>query len=325
MITPLLQDDALLDDVVAARRERDCLHLWWLGQSGYLVQWQGRHLLLDPYLSDSLTRKYAATDKPHVRISERVIAPERLDFVDVVTSSHNHTDHLDPATLRPLAGASLSLRLVCARANLAEASQRSGLAASRMVALDPDDDPNETKLGPFAIHAVPAAHEDLARDRSGHFLHIGFVVKAGPFVIYHSGDTVLFPGLEACLFRQRVDIALLPINGRAPERRVAGNLSGREAAQLAKDIEAKLVVPCHYDLFEFNTVSPDEFVAECCRLGQPHRVLRLGERLTWPLTHGDSAVRRDGQVQTRLELGGDFPVGRAEAPPGTLKPDRPRP
>ena len=66
------------------------------------MQWNGRHLLLDPYLSESLTKKYAATDKPHVRMTRRVVAPERLDFVDVVTSSHNHTDHLDGETLGPL-------------------------------------------------------------------------------------------------------------------------------------------------------------------------------------------------------------------------------
>ena len=34
-------------------------------------------------------------------MTERVIAPERLDFIDVVTSSHNHTDHLDRDTLAP--------------------------------------------------------------------------------------------------------------------------------------------------------------------------------------------------------------------------------
>ena len=45
----------------------------------------------------------------------------------------------------------------------------------------------------------------------------------------------------------------LPINGRAPERRVAGNLSGAEAARLAKSIGARLVIPCHYEMFEFNT------------------------------------------------------------------------
>ena len=38
------------------------------------------------------------------------------------------------------------------------------------------------------------------------------------------------------LRRWKIDVAMLPINGRAPERRVAGNLWGREAAALARDI-----------------------------------------------------------------------------------------
>ena len=79
MIKPVLAGDAFLADVAAAKSLADALHVWWLGQSGFLVQWHGRHLLLDPYLSDSLTLKYAATDKPHVRMTERVIEPERLD------------------------------------------------------------------------------------------------------------------------------------------------------------------------------------------------------------------------------------------------------
>ncbi len=95
MIEPVLSGEAFLRDVREARKETDVFHLWWLGQSGYLAQWQGRHLLLDPYLSDSLTKKYAATDKPHVRMSERVVDPAELGFVETVTSSHNHTDHLD--------------------------------------------------------------------------------------------------------------------------------------------------------------------------------------------------------------------------------------
>ena len=77
-----------------------------------------------------------------------------------------------------------------------------------------------------------------------------------------------------------LDVALLPINGRGPERRVAGNLDGREAATLAREIGAKLVIPCHYEMFEFNTESPDEFVGECRRLQQPSTVLRAGERWT---------------------------------------------
>jgi L-ascorbate metabolism protein UlaG (beta-lactamase superfamily) len=280
MIRPALQDDAFLADVAAARSDTDRLHVWWLGQSGFLIQWAGRCLLLDPYLSDSLTRKYAGTDKPHVRMSERVIAPERLDFVDVVTSTHNHTDHLDPDTLRPLARANVGLRLVCARANLAEALSRSGLDPAQVVSLDPDEAPRAVDIGVFKLHAVPAAHEAIERDAAGRYRFIGFVAQAGPFTIYHSGDTVLYEGQAERLRPFRADLALLPINGRAPDRRVAGNLWGREAAQLAKDIGAGLVVPCHYDLFTFNTATPDEFAAECRRLDQPFRVLQQGERLS---------------------------------------------
>jgi L-ascorbate metabolism protein UlaG (beta-lactamase superfamily) len=78
-----------------------------------------------------------------------------------------------------------------------------------------------------------------------------------------------------------IDIAILPINGRDPARGVAGNLSGPEAVQLAQDIGAKIVIPCHYDMFEFNTVSPNAFADAAKQAGQPYRILKCGERLTY--------------------------------------------
>ena len=95
----------------------DAFDVWWLGQSGFLVQWNGSCLLFDPYLSDSLTKKYAATNKPHIRMSELVIEPKLLDCVDVVTSSHNHTDHLDGETLIPLVQANPDIAFVIPEAN----------------------------------------------------------------------------------------------------------------------------------------------------------------------------------------------------------------
>ena len=59
-----------------------------------------------------------------------------------------------------------------------------------------------------------------------------------------------------------------------------GNFTGPEAARLARDIGARVAVPCHYDMFEFNTASPEAFAAEATRIGQPFRVLRAGERLS---------------------------------------------
>jgi L-ascorbate metabolism protein UlaG (beta-lactamase superfamily) len=277
MIEPLLKDDALLRDIEWAREQPDALHLWWLGQSGFLLLWRAATALLDPYLSDSLTRKYAATDKPHTRMTARVIAPASLAFADVVTASHAHTDHCDPETLQPLARANPALRLVGPAAILPLLRERVASDTARYIGLD---DGEELNLGDITISAVPAAHETVERDADGRCLFLGYVVKIGPWTIYHSGDTVLYEGMAERLRPWAPDIALLPINGRAPERRVAGNLDGPEAARLAHAIGARLVIPCHYDMFTFNTASPDAFAAEAQRLGQPYAVLRNGERLT---------------------------------------------
>jgi L-ascorbate metabolism protein UlaG (beta-lactamase superfamily) len=281
VIRPALQDDAFLADVRAAAGEHDRLHAWWLGQSGFLVQWNKRHLLFDPYLSDSLTRKYAATDKPHVRMTERVIAPERLDFIDVATSSHNHTDHLDAETLHPLFAGNAGIRLVLAEANRGFGRERLGVRADdpRLIGVV---DGGRAEWAGFRFTGVPAAHEDLAVDEQGRHRYMGFLVQAGPFTLYHSGDTVLYPELPARLARAKIDVAFLPINGREPARRVSGNLDGREAAELSRAAGVRWAIPCHYEMFAFNTASPEIFRAECQRLGQRCAVLRAGERWTLP-------------------------------------------
>lgn len=275
MIQPALKDDEFLADVLAAREYPNDLHLWWLGQSGFLVQWQNHHLLLDPYLSDSLTHKYAATDTPHVRMTERVIAPERLDFIDVVTSSHNHTDHLDKETLVPLMRVNPKMQLVVPEANRGFVADRleSFLEFPRGLAA------NETKrFGVFEITAVPAAHPGLEKDEWGHHKFLGYIVQCGDLKIYHSGDTLLYDGIEAKLAPFQVDVALLPINGDFPERGVAGNLNGHEAVTLAKGIGARIVIPCHYEMFEFNTASTEEFIRAARERDQRFHVLRAGER-----------------------------------------------
>jgi len=279
MIKPILQDDAFLADISRARTEADRLHIWWLGQSGFLIQWQGRHVLVDPYLSDSLTKKYAGTASPHVRLTERVIAPERLDFIDAVASSHNHTDHLDGETLIPLRQANPNLKVIVSRANARFAAGRLQIGAEKLTPIRVDGKP--LQVPPFTFHAVPAAHEALEQDENGDYRCIGFVIQAGPWTLYHSGDCVPYRGLAERLRQWQIDLALLPINGRDPARGVAGNFSAAEAVQLGQAIRAGRVIPCHYEMFEFNTVSPREFVSAAEAAGLHYTVLRCGERLNY--------------------------------------------
>jgi L-ascorbate metabolism protein UlaG (beta-lactamase superfamily) len=233
------------------------LHLWWLGQSGFLVKWAGRHLLLDPYLSDSMTAKYEGTETPHVRMTRQAVDPARLGFVDVVTASHGHTDHLDAETLRAIR----PRRLVCPAGIRELARERAGIEPLGVA------EGETIEVDGFVLTAVRAEHDVPGPA-------VGYVVRSGPWAVYHSGDTLRFPGLAASLRPYELDVAILPINGRL------GNMGGVDAARVASEAGARLAVPCHFELFEHNTASPDEFVRECERLGQPCRVLRAGERLT---------------------------------------------
>jgi L-ascorbate metabolism protein UlaG (beta-lactamase superfamily) len=281
LIEPTQHDDVLLDDIAStADTAGDGLRAWWLGQAGFLVQWRGHHLVLDPYLSDSLTEKYAATDKPHVRMTARPVDPSRLRAVDVVTSSHNHTDHLDHQTLWPLFAANPAARLVIPEANRSFVADRLGTDPLWPVGLLHG---NSMTVGPFRLTGVAVAHESLEVDEQGHHRHLGYLVDVGPWTLFHSGDAVPYDGMADEVLRlagdRAIDIAFLPINGRLPARRVPGNFWGDEAAQFAKALRARLAVPMHYEMFTFNTESPALFTATAEELGQPHRVLRCGESL----------------------------------------------
>jgi L-ascorbate metabolism protein UlaG (beta-lactamase superfamily) len=267
----------LLADINRALEESRQM-IWWLGQSGFLWIQNGRALVLDPYLSDSLTRKYAATDKPHNRITERVIDPRPLGsikVIDLISSSHNHTDHLDAETLLPLLDTNPQAKLVIPAANKQFVLERLGSGIeNRLVELDHQ---KSVRLGTIQIHGIASCHPMVERDSSGQCRFLGYVINWNGITIYHSGDTLLHDDLAPSLKTFHIDLALLPINGDLPERRVAGNLDGKQAAQLAKAIKAQLVIPCHYDMFEFNTADPELFVNECKQLDQPFRILRNGE------------------------------------------------
>lgn len=252
--------------------------IWWLGQSGFLIQWNGECVLFDPYLSDSLTTKYAATDKPHVRMSERVIEPSLLDEVDIVTSSHNHTDHLDAETLIPILKQNSDVSFIIPEANRAFVSER--------VKCDPNfptglNDGESITKGAFTFHGVPAAHNTIERDEMGRCRFMGFVVSFGTWSIYHSGDTLWYDSIVDILLPFQIDVAFLPINGNDSTRKVAGNLNAAEAALLGKSIHAKLIVPHHYNMFEFNTADPHDFAVEATKQKQAFRVLQLGEHIRY--------------------------------------------
>lgn len=273
LIPAVIKDEAFISEVERYQPDEDNFHLWWLGQSGYLLLWKNKRVLIDPYLSDSLTKKYAATNKPHVRMSERVVDPELLRNISLITSSHNHTDHLDGETLIPLIKNNPGIKFIVPEANRKFVCERVQIPIDFPVGLN---DGESISIGEFTFHGLPAKHNEIEHDDHGHCKFMGYIISFGKWNIYHSGDTLWFDEMVDLIKPFKVDIALLPINGNDPSRGVAGNLNGKEAAQLGKAIGANIVIPCHYDMFTFNTADPKNFEKEAKNAGQRYFILQPG-------------------------------------------------
>lgn len=274
MIQAIKKDEALIAEMDAKLPDTAHFYLWWLGQSGYLLQWNNKRILIDPYLSDSLTKKYATTDKPHVRMSEIVVRPELLKDISIITSSHNHTDHLDAETLIPVLKNNPDAKFLIPEGNRDFVAERMHVDKNYFIGLN---DNKSVMIDGFTFHGIPAKHNEIERDEHGRCKFMGYVIGFGGYKIYHSGDTLWFDEMIDLLRPFNVDVALLPINGNDPARRVAGNLNCVEAVSLAKAIHAKYVIPCHYDMFVFNTADVNDFIKEAERVNQPYKILRGGE------------------------------------------------
>ncbi|MBD0375777.1 MAG: MBL fold metallo-hydrolase [Flavisolibacter sp.] len=277
LIPAHIKDQAFINEVEQYALDGVDFHLWWLGQSGYLLQWKGKRILIDPYLSGSLTKKYAATNKPHIRMSDQVVDPDLLKNISVITSSHNHTDHLDGETLIPVIKNNPGVVFIIPEANRKFVSERIQMREDFPVGLN---DGKKISIDAFTFHGMPARHNEIERDEHGNCKFMGYVIRFGPWCIYHSGDTLWYEDMVPLLKSFHIDVALLPINGNDPARGVAGNLDAEEAALLGKEIGARLVIPCHYNMFTFNTADPNDFAKEAEKIGQPYRILELGEHFS---------------------------------------------
>ena len=276
MIEPVRQGRDLIDEITATVPPPGSLAVWWLGQSGFLIKSKRGLLAIDVYLSEHLTEKYEATSRPHVRMTRAPIRGCQLEKIDLILASHKHSDHLDPGTMPDLLAASPGAMLVLPESIIDHAEQL-GLPRDRLLGVDAGD---TLERAGFRVHAVPAAHERLDTDQNGRHLYLGFVIEAEGRRLYHSGDSLAYPGLCERLGTDPFDVLVLPINGRDPARGVAGNMTAAEAVDLAIAIRPRFVVPHHYDMFTFNTLPVGEFATEARRLpaGVELRILKCGER-----------------------------------------------
>jgi L-ascorbate metabolism protein UlaG (beta-lactamase superfamily) len=215
----------------------------YLGHSTVLLEVAGLRILTDPFLRDRL-----GPLRRHGPVPE----PEAIGPIEIVAISHAHPDHFDRASLKALTGDPL----VIVPRGMGGAVRRAGLRAHEVVVGE------QISIAPrWTITALPARHWRWPGAPTA--ATIGYLIEGpGQIGIYFAGDTTRFAGLRD--LAGRVDLALLPIGTWGPHM-TPGHLSPRSAAQVARDIGARVAIPIHW-----GTLYP----------AGAHRI--LGERLTRP-------------------------------------------
>jgi L-ascorbate metabolism protein UlaG (beta-lactamase superfamily) len=257
-VEPVLAGEDFVSEVLASKEENG-LHVWWLGQAGFLLAVEGETMLIDPYLSDSVSEARRGTPG-YERITTLIAPPELLSFVDAVLCSNARLDHLDPGTLPGVLAGGAAFG--CAAGTQAIAEARAGRMPDVVLASG-----DQAWLGNFTVNAVPAYHADAPET-------VGYVIRHGIYSVYFAGDSRRVQGMAEAVVYHGPDIALVPING------TNGNMNGADAARLAFEAGAPIAVPCHYEMFRSDTAGVSRFVAECVRIGQEYRLPLAGERVT---------------------------------------------
>jgi L-ascorbate metabolism protein UlaG (beta-lactamase superfamily) len=185
------------------------------------------------------------------------LAPWQLNRLHFVFCTHRHGDHMDPETLPILTKRHPTCRVIVPAAEI-EYAQSLGLPPAKLVAADAGRP--LTLTSELQAFPIASAHEEIKINAGGSHHFLGYVIRFGKSMIYHSGDTVPYEGLQEQLERYQIQLALLPVNGRDELRQskgIPGNFTLEEAVDLCRRAGIPVMIAHHFGMFAFNTVNPE--------------------------------------------------------------------
>jgi len=259
--------NALINEIDETVVEKGRLRIWWIGQEGFVLKSATLVIYIDPYLSTYAERLTKGRPDEHVRIKPAPMQPEDVDHADVVFCTHDHADHIDPDGIPVIAARSSGAQFVVPE-SARQTMMGFGIDEDRIHTMKGDDD---LSLMQIDVHAIPAKHEGFDEHPEKGYPYLSYLISIEGINIFHAGDTIRYRGQAERLRQYRIDLAFLPINGRDDLRHgldFAGNFDCEEAVRFARDINASLTVPMHYDMFAINTADINEFrrIADVRRL-----------------------------------------------------------
>ena len=239
--------------------------LFWLEQSHFIIKTAGGVLVhIDPFLSRKIEPENHIYPEP-------LIAPQTAQ-ADYVFMTHDHRDHCDPHTISPMAQANPHCIFVGPPQTVVRA-RTCGVSIDKLLVMQEGD---EQDFGSFKVKAVFA--QDTADNEDDATTHLGYVFDFAGVTIYNVGDTR--NNISEVIRRYdavkglRPDAMLLPINEGY------NNPGPAAAMRLVEFVEPHVIVPCHFDCFRDNTITPSRFI-EALPEGMRGnvRIMTRGDRL----------------------------------------------
>jgi len=203
------------------------------GHSVVRIRTNGKTILIDPFLrGNSATDLDAASEE-----------------ADVILLTHGHGDHVgDTVEI-----AKRNNSLVIASAELADLLGWEGVRTHAMsIGGAYQFDFGKVKLTQAFHSSSYVNRETKTIVYTG--MPTGILFTAENKTIYHAGDTGLFYDMNVIGARQSIDVAFLPIGDNH-------TMGPEDAALAAEWLQAKQVVPIHYNTFPFIEQDPNKFVS----------------------------------------------------------------
>lgn len=261
---------SLMDAVNGFAVPKGGVTLWFLGQNGWIVKSPGgTTIVVDPYLSDRNNGRRPGLDT--ARQVPLPLSPETLR-VDLYLCTHSHADHACPETIA--ASRRAGTTLFAGPPQALEVFAEAGIPADARALTYPKQTMSLGDLTIIGTFALPTDATDLN--------HMGFViaVDGGPR-FWITGDSATSPLLRAAR-EHAPHLMAVCINGGY------GNLSHYEAAELVRDVDPQIALPCHFDMFADNSCPPHLFRASLTVLGigEKYRLPVVGEPFVYTVSNG---------------------------------------
>jgi L-ascorbate metabolism protein UlaG (beta-lactamase superfamily) len=241
--------------VPPARVTDDQVRVSFIGHASYLIQAQGKAILIDPVYAERCGPLGIAGPK---RINAPGIAFEALPKINAVIVTHNHYDHMDMAALVRLWKRDQP-EIITPLGNDAILRRRLSAATIRRV----DWHESLSFTDSIEINAVPTQHWSArgARDRM-HALWASFVLKLGTKTVYAVGDSGFGDGRifrDIAARHPAIDLALLPIGAYEPRWMMQDqHMNPEEAVQAFELCGAKRALGHHWGTFQLTNEAIDE-------------------------------------------------------------------